>query len=143
MKCRKGRHFTGLQIRVQFSYFSTQTYVVSTQKNRLNETVLLSTQNTYRLMGKEINAILGAQTILIWTYDFILVYSLPMYLLPVSRKKRVECNETKKKVFFLQLWPFWELYNGEVLMHQDCLYQGTELRSAVLPAYSESRNDYT
>ena len=26
-----------------FSYFSTKTYVVGTQKNRLNETVLLST----------------------------------------------------------------------------------------------------
>ena len=29
----------------QLSYFSTKTYVVGTQKNRLNETVLLSTQN--------------------------------------------------------------------------------------------------
>ena len=28
-----------------FSYFSTKTYVVGTQKNRLNEMVLLSTQN--------------------------------------------------------------------------------------------------
>ena len=28
-----------------FSYFSSKTYVVGTQKNRLNETVLLSTQN--------------------------------------------------------------------------------------------------
>ena len=28
-----------------FSYFSTKRYVVGTQKNRLNETVLLSTQN--------------------------------------------------------------------------------------------------
>ena len=28
-----------------FSYFSTKTYFVGTQKNRLNETVLLSTQN--------------------------------------------------------------------------------------------------
>ena len=42
---------------------------MGTQKNRLNETVLLSTQNMFKLMGKEINAILGAQTILIWTYD--------------------------------------------------------------------------
>ena len=39
------------------SYFSTKTYVVGTQKNRPTETVLLSTQ----LMGKGINAILGAQ----------------------------------------------------------------------------------
>ena len=29
-----------------FSYFSTQTYVVGTQKKHLNEMVLLSTQNT-------------------------------------------------------------------------------------------------
>ena len=29
-----------------FSYFSTKTYIVGTQKNRLNETVLLNTQNT-------------------------------------------------------------------------------------------------
>ena len=28
-----------------FSYFSSKTYVVGTQTNRLNETVLLSTQN--------------------------------------------------------------------------------------------------
>ena len=28
-----------------FSYFSTKTYVVGTQKNRLNETVLLNIQN--------------------------------------------------------------------------------------------------
>ena len=28
-----------------FSYFSTKTYVVGTQKNRLNETILLSTHN--------------------------------------------------------------------------------------------------
>ena len=28
-----------------FFYFSSKTYVVGTQKNRLNETVLLSTQN--------------------------------------------------------------------------------------------------
>ena len=28
-----------------FSYFSSETYVVGTQKNRLNETVLLNTQN--------------------------------------------------------------------------------------------------
>ena len=38
----------GLQIRVcnkLFSYFSTETYMVGTQKNHLNETVLFSTQN--------------------------------------------------------------------------------------------------
>ena len=31
--------------RIWFSYFSIKTYVVGTQKNRLNETILLSTQN--------------------------------------------------------------------------------------------------
>ena len=39
----------GLWVRVRnenlISYFSTKTYVVGTQKNRLNETVLLGTQN--------------------------------------------------------------------------------------------------
>ena len=43
-------HFSGLKIIVRigklFSLFLIQTYVVGTQKNRLNETVLLSTQNT-------------------------------------------------------------------------------------------------
>ena len=44
-------HATGLQIRVRigklfFLYFSSKTYVVGTQRKRLNETVLLSTQNT-------------------------------------------------------------------------------------------------
>ena len=42
--------YAGLQIRVctenYFSSFSTKTYVVGTRKNRLNETVLLSTRNT-------------------------------------------------------------------------------------------------
>ena len=40
---------TDLQIRVKtlklFSYFSTKNYVVGTQKNSLNENVLLSIQN--------------------------------------------------------------------------------------------------
>ena len=37
-----------------FSYFSTKTYVVGTQKNHLDEMVLLSTQNVFKLMGKKI-----------------------------------------------------------------------------------------
>ena len=37
---------------LEFSYFSTKTYVVGTQKNSLNETVLLSTQNTCLIDGK-------------------------------------------------------------------------------------------
>ena len=31
------------QLKIIYKYFATQTYVVGTQKNRLNETVLLST----------------------------------------------------------------------------------------------------
>ena len=41
-----------------FSYFSTKTYVVGTQKTRLNETVLLSTKNMFKVMGKKIMTIL-------------------------------------------------------------------------------------
>ena len=37
-----------------FSHFSTKTYVVGTQKNYLNETILLSTQNMLKVMGKKI-----------------------------------------------------------------------------------------
>ena len=44
-------HISGLQIRVHigklFLYFLFKTYVVGTQKNRLNETDFLSAQNTY------------------------------------------------------------------------------------------------
>ena len=36
--------YPGLLIKKAYSYFSTKTYVVGTQKNRLNETVLLSTK---------------------------------------------------------------------------------------------------
>ena len=37
-----------------FLYFSSKIYVVDTQKNRLNETVLLSIQNTcFKLMSKK------------------------------------------------------------------------------------------
>ena len=35
----------GVHAKEIISYFSTKTYVVGTQQNRLNETVLLSTQN--------------------------------------------------------------------------------------------------
>ena len=42
-----------------FFYFSTETYVVGSQKNRLNETVLLSTQNNMlKVLGKKIFPIL-------------------------------------------------------------------------------------
>ena len=42
-----------------FSYFSTVTYVVGTQKDYLNETVLMSTQkHVFKLKGKKITTIL-------------------------------------------------------------------------------------
>ena len=39
-------------------YFSTKTYVVGTQKHRLNNTVLFSTKTYARIMGKKIFTIL-------------------------------------------------------------------------------------
>ena len=48
-----------------FFYFSTKTYVVVTQKNRLDETVLLNTQkHRFRLMDKKIIAILRIELLL-------------------------------------------------------------------------------
>ena len=46
-------------------YFSTKTYVEGTQKNHLNETVLLSTQNMLKLMGKKIFTILRSKIVFI------------------------------------------------------------------------------
>ena len=44
----------------QFSYFSTKTYVVAAQKNRLYETVILSTQKQlFKLMDEKIFTILN------------------------------------------------------------------------------------
>ena len=45
-------------IKKLISYLSTKTYVVGTQKYRLSETVLLSTKNMCKLMGKKMT-ILG------------------------------------------------------------------------------------
>ena len=45
-------------MKIKFSYFSNKTYVVGTQKNRLNETVFLSTQNMLKLKGRKIFTIL-------------------------------------------------------------------------------------
>ena len=67
---------TDFQIRVHtgklFSYFSIKTYVVGIQKNRLNE----HPKHMFKLMGKEINAILGAQTIYIWTFESSRLFGL-------------------------------------------------------------------
>ena len=46
------------------SYFTTKTYIVGTQKNRLNETVLLIIQNImFKLMDKKIITILCLQNL--------------------------------------------------------------------------------
>ena len=42
---------------------------MGTQKNLLNEKVLLSTQNTFKLIGKEIKAILRLKNLLNRPYD--------------------------------------------------------------------------
>ena len=47
-----------------FSYFSTKPYVVSTQKNRLNET-----KHMFKLKGNKIITILRQKSLLNWPYD--------------------------------------------------------------------------
>ena len=47
-----------------FSYFSTKTYVVGTQKNRLNEAVHLSTENMFSFLVKKIIAFLRSKFML-------------------------------------------------------------------------------
>ena len=44
--CQNQGHRLEWVLENHFSYFSTKTYIVGTQNNRLNEKVLLSTQNT-------------------------------------------------------------------------------------------------
>ena len=67
--------YSGLQINVlnlnYFWYFSTKANVVGTQKNRLNETVLLSTQNMFSLLGKKIFAFLRSKFLYNWTYGLL------------------------------------------------------------------------
>ena len=63
----------GLWLRVRnikiFPYFSTKTYVVGALKYRLNETVLLCTQNMLKIMGKKIFTILRRNFFLVQTCD--------------------------------------------------------------------------
>ena len=48
-----------------FSYFSTKTYVVGTQKNHLNETFFFEhTKHMFRLMGKKKMTILRSENFL-------------------------------------------------------------------------------
>ena len=53
MACIKGFSYDCVPSN-QLSYFSTKTYVVGAQKNRRNETVLLSTNYRFNLMIKKI-----------------------------------------------------------------------------------------
>ena len=68
-----------------YSYFSTKTYVVGTQKNRLSETVLLSNQN--KCLNWWIRQYLqfDAQDKFIWTYAQMLIAQLYE---PLVEKKR-------------------------------------------------------
>ena len=49
---------------------STKTYIVGTQKNGFNETVLLSTQNMLKLMGRKIISILQSLVLRNWAYVY-------------------------------------------------------------------------
>ena len=78
-----------------FSYFSTKTYVVGTvlrppDKSAYWKIIFFFSAKTYvvriqknslmlKLVGKEINAILGDQTILIWTYAVLKRTSLRQF----------------------------------------------------------------
>ena len=70
---------TGRQLRVRkgnyFSYFSIKTYVVGTQKNRLTETVLLNTQNMFKLMDRKLISILHRNFLLNWPYALKIVFA--------------------------------------------------------------------
>ena len=48
-------------------------HVMGTQKNRLNETVLLSTQNNVKLMDKKIFTVLCPKILFTWTHVHILI----------------------------------------------------------------------
>ena len=68
----------GPQIRVRnwklfyFYYFSTKTYVVGTQKNRLNETVLFEhPKHMFKQMDKKIITILRWNFLFNWTYEML------------------------------------------------------------------------
>ena len=56
-------------LKIIFFYFSTKTYVMGTQKNRLNETVLLSTKTHVKTDGQETNRNFMLKFLLNWTYD--------------------------------------------------------------------------
>ena len=73
--CLQMYTFTGLQIRVRigklFFLFLNQNICCGCSKERSQcDGSFEHPNHMFKLMGKEIYAILGAQTILIWTYAF-------------------------------------------------------------------------
>ena len=84
-----------------FSYFSTKIYVVGTKKNRLNETVLLSTQkHRLKRMGKRISTILRSA---------IFVSNPVMIMESIIRYKRmlVEISKLFNFLPFVDQWIFF------------------------------------
>ena len=78
-------------------------------KSHLNETVLLSTQDTCIdniLMGKEINTSLGAQTILIWAYV------RGSNLWPLNLKSTLPLSHWKTS--WWSDWPFFPTFHQTV-----------------------------
>ena len=61
---------------IYFSYFSTKTYVMGTQKNHLNEMALLSTQNMFKLIDREKTTFLLSKFVLNGTYGYITFVNL-------------------------------------------------------------------
>ena len=72
------------KIKNKFSYFSTKTYVVGTQKNRLNETVLLSTQNICSNGRVRKYSCFYAQFFFICSYSNSFIYQLVSLFLLLS-----------------------------------------------------------
>ena len=67
------------------SYFSTLTYVVDTQKNRLDETVLFEhPKHMFRLMQQEIVGLLREEYSLIWSFDLYYWKSVPYAVIDTS-----------------------------------------------------------
>ena len=77
----------GAQSKIDFVI--SQQNIVGTQKSRLNEKVLLSTEDLFKLLNKKIITILRMKSWLIWTYEEVglqistnlLICLLPSHLL--------------------------------------------------------------
>ena len=78
---------------ISYMYFSTKTYVVGTQKNRLNETVLLSTQNTcLNCLGQKIIIILHSKVLLIcYLWWFWLIWHFSFEVCQNERNIDADC----------------------------------------------------